>query len=123
MVQGYSHESISANISLLMTEGYGQDQAIAIALDTARKAWRRAHPKGPYPEHLRGARKPSRHRTKKKRPSPERYLVRVLNTLVYGYGYSGPESAAAVHTNQAMLGEYYRMGRSATAAARRIARG
>lgn len=57
---GFSPESIHHNIALFIREGYPQDQAVATALDIARKAWRREHPRGKYPAHLRGMRGPRR---------------------------------------------------------------
>lgn len=38
LVFGYSDESISKNIKKLIEEGYSKDQAVAIALDVARRA-------------------------------------------------------------------------------------
>ena len=35
--RGASHEAVSENIRILRAEGFPQQQAVAIALDTARK--------------------------------------------------------------------------------------
>lgn len=40
--QGYSKKSVSANIKTEMKHGKSQAQSVAIALDTARKAKRKA---------------------------------------------------------------------------------
>jgi hypothetical protein len=40
--QGYSKKSVSANIKAEKKAGKGQKQAVAIALDTARKAKKKA---------------------------------------------------------------------------------
>ena len=39
--KGYSQQTISANIRMLMQEGYDREQAIAIALSESRKSKRR----------------------------------------------------------------------------------
>ena len=64
---GFSEESIHHNIALFVREGYPQDQAVAMALDIARKAWRREHPRGNYPTHLKGMRGPRKRRRKARR--------------------------------------------------------
>jgi hypothetical protein len=51
--RGYSRSTISANISREMQRGKSQPQAVAIALKTAREAWRAKHPSGRFPAHLR----------------------------------------------------------------------
>ena len=122
MVQGYSQEAISANISTLMSEGRSQDQAVAISLEVARKAWRRVHPRGKYPPHLSGVRKPSRHRRKKKM-SPSAYLDRIGYTLVYGYGYSTGEASSAISAHERMIADGYQHKTKPVLLARRIARG
>lgn len=43
--KGYSQKTISKNIETLMHEGYGKDQAVAIAMETARKAKRKTKKK------------------------------------------------------------------------------
>ena len=40
--KGYSRKTVSANIRKLKKEGRPQDQSVAIALDTARRAKKRA---------------------------------------------------------------------------------
>lgn len=72
-VQGFSRGSVSHNIETFQREGYGHEQAIAMSLEVARRAYRKAHPDGPYPAHLRGVRKPSRRR--KSGPRRERTVV------------------------------------------------
>lgn len=58
--QGYSRSTISANIKKMMDEGRPQDQAVAASLSTARKAYRKRHPTGRLPEHLRRKSNPTR---------------------------------------------------------------
>ena len=53
LIEGYSREAISANIRREMHRGADQDQAVAIALNTARRAYRARHPRGRLPAHLR----------------------------------------------------------------------
>lgn len=53
LVQGYSRKAIAENVKRLRRDGLPQNQAVAGALRTARQAWRRAHPRGRFPEHLR----------------------------------------------------------------------
>ena len=43
--QGYSQKSISENVKTLIKEGYDQKQAVAISLDTAKKAKEKANKK------------------------------------------------------------------------------
>jgi len=38
LIQGFSKQSIAANIKQLIKEGFTREQAIAIAMDIARKA-------------------------------------------------------------------------------------
>ena len=45
--KGYSQKSISANIKREKKAGKGQEQSVAIALNTAREAARKAGVKGP----------------------------------------------------------------------------
>ena len=42
LIQGYSPEAIAENIKRLEAEGYPHDQAVAIAMETARKAREKA---------------------------------------------------------------------------------
>jgi hypothetical protein len=42
LTKGYSQKSVSKNISMLIKEGKPQKQAIAIALDTAKEAKKKA---------------------------------------------------------------------------------
>lgn len=50
---GYSKQSVKDNIELLMKEGYPQNQAVAIASESGRRAYLKRHPKGFPPWHLR----------------------------------------------------------------------
>jgi len=50
---GYSRSAVESNIKQLTSEGYSWKQAVAIALERARKAWKKAHPGEPYPKHLK----------------------------------------------------------------------
>lgn len=49
---GFDKETIGQNIRLLMREGREQAQAVAIALDAARRSYRETHPRGRFPKHL-----------------------------------------------------------------------
>ena len=49
MKQGYSRTVIGNNIAMLVREGMPQKQAIALSLDSARKAWKRRYPAKEYP--------------------------------------------------------------------------
>ena len=42
LIQGFSKQSIAANIKQLIKEGFTQEQATAIAMDIARKAKKKA---------------------------------------------------------------------------------
>ncbi len=53
LVRGYSRAAIGANIRREIHAGREQDQAVAIALSTARRAYRARHPRGRPPAHLR----------------------------------------------------------------------
>lgn len=57
---GYSRATIRANVRKLIREGKPADQAAAIALEEARRAYRERHPSGPLPAYLR---KPKRRAT------------------------------------------------------------
>jgi len=65
MKRGYSQKTISENIQREIERGHPQLQAEAMAYESARQAWRRRHPKGSYPEHLR-----------KKRSNPRRTALK-----------------------------------------------
>lgn len=49
---GYSRKTISANIALMVSEGYPQKNAIAAALNYARVSYWKKHPKGFLPDYL-----------------------------------------------------------------------
>src|SRR5579864_739754 len=53
LVRGYSRGAIAANIRREIHAGRDQDQAVAIALATARRAYRSRHPRGRLPAQLR----------------------------------------------------------------------
>jgi len=53
LVYGYSKSAISSNIAMLIREGRSRAQASAVALKTAREAWREKHPVGALPHYLR----------------------------------------------------------------------
>ena len=50
---GYGQKTVRDNIEMLMKEGYARNQAIAIALTNARKAYQRKFPQGYLPSYLR----------------------------------------------------------------------
>ena len=52
---GYSPETIGKNIAMEVKRGTTHEQAIAIALNMARREYRKAHPVGQFPHHLKGA--------------------------------------------------------------------
>ena len=58
LVKGYSRASISKNIAAMMHEGRVQAQAIAIALDTARRTFEKRHPGKRLPKHIKAANPP-----------------------------------------------------------------
>ena len=64
--RGYSEKVVSDNIATEVKNGKSQKQAAAIALTTARKEYRKRHPSGPFPVHL----KPAKVAKKKKKRSP-----------------------------------------------------
>jgi hypothetical protein len=53
LVQGFSPESVQANIAELIRAGHAPAQSAAIAYKTARAAFQRRHPRAPLPSHLR----------------------------------------------------------------------
>jgi hypothetical protein len=53
LTRGYSREAIAANIRRELHAGAPQDQAVAIALETARGAYRARHRRGRLPRTLR----------------------------------------------------------------------
>src|SRR5512144_611013 len=57
LIHGYTPKSIKANVATEVAHGKPADVAAAIAYEEARRAWRHAHPREPYPAHLRGMRK------------------------------------------------------------------
>lgn len=60
---GYSRTTVSDNIARLQREGMPAGRASAAALRNARNAWRKSHPRGAYPTHLKPRGKaPSRRR-------------------------------------------------------------
>lgn len=52
MKNGYSHATVSENISLMQREGKPRAQAVAIALSNARAVYFKRYPKGALPEWL-----------------------------------------------------------------------
>ena len=64
---GYSIPTVQQNARKLMDEGRTQKEAVAIALKSARLSYRKAHPKGPFPERLK---KPSAPCNQPKRKKP-----------------------------------------------------
>lgn len=57
LAAGYSQKTVLKNIAKLSREGYGCAQASAIALRSARAAYRKRHPRGALPLHLKRKRK------------------------------------------------------------------
>lgn len=53
MKSGYSKKTVQENIALLVAEGAPKKVAIARALDSGRAAYRKKHPNGMLPYHLR----------------------------------------------------------------------
>lgn len=51
--RGYSDEVIRKNIREMVDSGYDHKQAVAAALDTARKAFKKRNPGKRLPERLR----------------------------------------------------------------------
>lgn len=76
VVQGYSRDAISRNIRREVRLGRPQAQAIAIALDEARRAYRERHPTGPLPRHL----------AQNRRRNPARSGLDVGTLLLVGFG-------------------------------------
>jgi hypothetical protein len=79
LLGGYSRETISANIRREMEAGHEQVQAVAMALESAREAWREAHPGKRLPAYLRRrktaaevAARYGRRMKHKARPAPRR---------------------------------------------------
>lgn len=60
LVHGYSHHAIGKNIGIELKHGKPRAQAVAIAFDEARKAFRSRHPGKPLPSHLRPVKKKRR---------------------------------------------------------------
>lgn len=74
--RGYSQRTISANIAAERKAGRSQAQASAIAYKVARQSYRKKHPKGPFPAHLKPKRSnPKRDKSgrfvSRKRTSPK----------------------------------------------------
>lgn len=95
---GFSEESIHHNIALFVREGYPQDQAVAMALEIARKAWRREHPRGKYPKHLKGMRGPKRRRGKRRarhNHAMETREAKYGKQYLYEYEYTDPYDPGA----------------------------
>lgn len=53
LIHSSSESALRSNIATEIRAGRPQAQAVAIGLSTGRKAWRKKHPTGPFPHHLR----------------------------------------------------------------------
>ena len=53
LVSGWSSDAIGKNIADAMRRGLPHAEAIAIALETARREYRKRHPTGPFPRQLK----------------------------------------------------------------------
>ena len=62
---GYSAATVSANIAMLRREGRSAAQSAAIALKKGRESWRKKHAAGPYPHHLKTAKKKAARKARK----------------------------------------------------------
>lgn len=79
---GYSRATLSANIEQLRREGYPVDRASAAAYREGRKAWRMKHPAGPYPAHLKPAKKTAKKKAVKRNPRKSAATVPVNGYLL-----------------------------------------
>ena len=55
--RGYSKATVTANIVEMRAAGVSEKAAVARAYEEARKAWRKKHPRGQFPAHLREVKK------------------------------------------------------------------
>jgi len=86
---GYSEATISRNIAELIDAGRAPAQAEAIAYDKARESWRKRHPSGPWPAHLRPPQRKTRTRAVKKRTAKKKKTAaRKRNPATRGTGKS-----------------------------------
>lgn len=102
---GYSKATVDANIAAEIRAGKSRAQAVAIALDVGRKAWRKKHPRTKYPVHLQN--RPTLKKLRKRNPrksSKKSHLwvvfriqkstgfvtfLNIVNGSVFGWGTKG----------------------------------
>lgn len=85
--QGYSRATISFNVGEMVKAGYPQAQAVKIALNYARVAYRKKYPAGPYPPELREP------ETVRKNPAPSRSkAAKIASAMKLYKKFSGHEA-------------------------------
>lgn len=93
---GYSRATIQFNIAQLMHDGMPQKQAIAAALDMARRAYKKRFPTGQLPEYLKPAKTRAKrvHKAVTKKPAEKAPVKKAIR--------SNPEPHRGKQLEQAM---------------------
>lgn len=96
---GYSREVIGINVARMTHEGYPQAQAVAAALDSARRAFEKRHPGKPLPAHI-GAIEAATSRGRRKNPVPETKRTQTKKAATLYTDFTGHDASERIYVDK-----------------------